>query len=130
MSRSGGNGSTTLACGCPSRPIVTSAQYRAFCMICSAAATTFVRSAVRAGGACVAASLGRQNRPSAASTPARLNTPLLAESPSSLEILMNAEDVALGIIEPGCLLRTKNTDLVDGLEVGQVIVLEHNAALA
>lgn len=42
---------------------------------------------------------------------------------------MDAEEVALGVFEPRRLLRAEHADVVDGLEVGLVVILEHHVGL-
>ncbi len=49
--------------------------------------------------------------------------------PSSVLGLVDAEDVALRVLEPRGLLRSDHADVVDGLQAGQVVVLEHHAAV-
>jgi len=45
-----------------------------------------------------------------------------------MQVLVNAEDVSLGVFEPGRFFGTEDADLVDGLEAGEVVVFEDHAA--
>src|SRR6187401_2675725 len=42
---------------------------------------------------------------------------------------MNAQDVALRVLEPGCLVRSHHADMLHRLESRKVIFLEYHAAL-
>jgi ATP-dependent Lhr-like helicase len=47
-----------------------------------------------------------------------------------LQVLVDAEDVSLRILEPGRFFRAEDADLVDGSQAGQVVVFEDDAPRA
>ena len=49
-----------------------------------------------------------------------------AFQPISMRPFMHAQIVAFAVLEPGRLVRAQHADVVDSLEIGKVVILEHH----